>query len=209
MDLMTNDNSQLDDVDIFWGEIAPCEHLVQIYEDDQVYLDSLEGFIAGGLRAGDGVIVIATQAHRDALDQRLIERQIDIAAAKARDQYISLDAEETLAKFMVNGWPDEIIFEKVVSGLLDRARKHGRVRAFGEMVALMWNQGFHGATVGLEHLWHRLCRKEAFSLFCAYPKSGFTDDARISVKNICDTHSRVISGIKNLRPLTSFTHGPQ
>ena len=209
---MTNHNSAeavVDEVEIFWGEIAPCEHLVQIYEDDQVYLDALEGFIAGGLRAGDGVIVIATQSHRDALDQRLLDRQIDLVAARARDQYISLDAVETLAKFMINGWPDEIVFEKVVSELLDRARKHGRVRAFGEMVAIMWQQGFHGATVGLEHLWHRLCQKEGFSLFCAYPKSGFTDDARISVKNICDTHSRIIAGGRNLVPRSRFTHGPQ
>jgi hypothetical protein len=208
--MMTNDNdAMLQDVEIFWGEIAPCEHLVQIYEDDQVYLDSLEGFIAGGLRAGDGVIVIATQAHRDALDQRLLDRDIDIFAARERDQYISLDAVQTLASFMVNGWPDEIIFEKVVSGLLDRARKHGRVRAFGEMVAVMWEQGLHGATVGLEHLWHRLCQKEGFSLFCAYPKSGFTDDARVSVKNICDAHSRVVPGMRNPRAPSGFTHGPQ
>jgi len=40
--------------EVFWGEIAPCEHLVQIYDNDGAFLDSLEGFVAGGLRAGDG-----------------------------------------------------------------------------------------------------------------------------------------------------------
>jgi hypothetical protein len=39
--------------DVFWGEITPCEHSVQIYDDDAVFLDALEGFIAGGLRKGD------------------------------------------------------------------------------------------------------------------------------------------------------------
>lgn len=206
---MLTNNAVLEDLEVFWGEIAPCEHLVQIYADDQVYLDALEGFIAGGLRAGDGVIVIATQAHRDALDQRLLERDIDLVSARESDQYIALDAKETLAKFMVNGWPDDIAFEKVVSELLDRARKHGRVRAFGEMVALMWEQGFHGAVVRLEHLWHRLCKKDGFSLFCAYPKSGFTDDARISVKAICDAHSRVIPGVRRDRGFSRLTHGLQ
>ena len=53
--------------------------------------------------------------------------------------------------------------------------------------------GHQGATVQLEHLWHRLCQKEAFSPFCAYPRSGFTDDAEESMRKICDTHSRVVA----------------
>lgn len=118
--------------DIFWGEISPCEHLVQIYEDGGVFLDALEGFVAGGLRVGDGVITIATS-------ERLMALGVDLDAARARDQYISVDAEETLVKFMVNGWPDEVLFTRTVNELLARARSGGRrVRAFGEMVALMW-----------------------------------------------------------------------
>jgi hypothetical protein len=203
---MKADDAEAESIQIFWGEIAPCDHLVQIYEDDDVYLDSLEGFISGGLRAGDGVIVIATQVHGEAIDRRLKDRGIDIVAARERDQYISLDAHQTLAKFMIDDWPDAVIFENVVSELLSRARKHGRVRAFGEMVALMWERGHHAAVVRLEHLWHRLCEKEGFSLFCAYPKSGFTNDARVSVKAICDAHSRVIPGIRSGRRLVNFAH---
>jgi len=30
---------------VFWGEIAPSDHLVQIYENDDVILDSLQGFV--------------------------------------------------------------------------------------------------------------------------------------------------------------------
>ena len=86
-----------------------------------------------------------------------------------------MDAQETLSKFMVKGLPDEELFTQVVTGLLERARNGGRrVRAFGEMVAVLWSQGHNGATVRLEHLWHKFCQTEAFSLFCAYPRSGFT-----------------------------------
>jgi hypothetical protein len=78
-----------------------------------------------------------------------------------------------------------------------RARQNeGRVRAFGEMVAVLWANGHNGATVRLEHLWHAFCQSEAFSLFCAYPKSGFTQDASTSIKEICATHSKVISGLR-------------
>jgi hypothetical protein len=66
------------------------------------------------------------------------------------------------------------------------------VRAFGEMVALQWARGNSGATHRLEELWHHLCQKDGLSLFCAYPKSGFTQDADVSIKQICETHSKVI-----------------
>lgn len=180
--------------EVFWGEIAPCEHLVQIYQDDGVFLDSLEGFVSGGIMAGDGVVVIATAPHILALENRLTSRGIDVGTAVATNQYICLDAEKTLSHFMIGGWPDEILFERFVRSLLEQAKGEGRrVRAFGEMVALLWAQGNGGATVRLEHLWHRLCRDLSFSLFCAYPKSGFTSDASDSIKEICDTHSRVVA----------------
>lgn len=184
---------ELNEADVFWGEISPCEHLVQIYQDEGVFLDSLEGFIAGGIQAGDGVVVIATPLHLASLNERLTARNIDIASAIRDDQYLTFDAEEALAKFMVMGWPDEDFFRAFVTNILQRAKGNNRrVRAFGEMVALLWARGNTGATVQLEHLWHRLCQEFTFSLFCAYPKIGFTRDASASIKEICDAHSRVL-----------------
>lgn len=193
---MTSDDGRTrGNFDIFWGEIAPCEHLVQIYEEDDVFLDSVEGFVAGGLKAGDGVVVIATDAHLAALEERLAGRGIDVDAAADDDRYIALNAEKTLAGFMVNGWPDEERFEAVITDLLTRARRDGRrVRAFGEMVAVLWARGHNSATVRLEHLWHRFCQAEAFSLFCAYPRCGFTKDADASIREICAAHSRLVPG---------------
>jgi hypothetical protein len=181
--------------EIFWGEISPCEHLVQIYQDDAVFLDTLEGFVAGGLRAGEGVVVIATEPHLAALEQRLLAAGVDLKLATLQDQYIALPAKQTLAKFMMRGWPDDILFDQVVTDLLKRAGKGGRrVRAFGEMVALLWDEGHTGATVRLEHLWHRMCHERGFSLFCAYPRIGFTQGADLSIKEICAAHSKVVHG---------------
>jgi hypothetical protein len=182
-------------IEVFWGEIPPCDHLVQIYDDDAVFLDSLEGFVGGGLRSGDGVVVIATTAHLDILEDRLKGRGIDVDAARIQDQYIALDAEDTLSKFIVKGWPDEDLFTPLVADIIVRAKGNGRrVRAFGEMVAVLWARGQNGATVRLEHLWHRLCREQHFSLFCAYPSIGFTQSLSESMKEICSTHTRIIRG---------------
>lgn len=178
----------------FWGEIAPCEHLVQIYDNDDVFLDSLEGFVSGGITAGDGVVVIATRAHIASLDARMVLRGIDVAGARFEERYIELDAADALSRFMIDGWPDEDLFRDFVLKTLERAGRDGRrVRAFGEMVAILWSQGNNGATVRLEHLWKKLCNDEDLSLFCAYPKSGSTRDVHASMKEIFDLHSRVIS----------------
>jgi hypothetical protein len=180
--------------EIFWGEIAPTEHLVQIYGDDVVFLDSLEGFVLAGLQKGEAVIMIGTPSHRRALETRLTNTELDVVRARNEDQYVPLDAEETLDSFMVSGWPDEERFQKVIAGILTRAGKGGRkVRAFGEMVALMWANGLHGATVRLEHLWHRLCHAHTFSLFCAYPQSCVTQDPHQSMREILTTHTQTIN----------------
>jgi hypothetical protein len=192
----TYPDRQQNEINVFWGEIAPRDHFVQIYEDNAVFLDTLEGFVGGGLRSGDGVIVIATPGNLQALEDRLMGQGIDIPAARSQDQYIPLEADKTLSQFMISGWPDDELFKRVVTELITRARREGRrVRAFGEMVALLWARGDQAATVRLEYLWQGLCNTEAFSLFCAYPKSGFTEDAAASINLLCETHSKVVGGI--------------
>jgi hypothetical protein len=179
----------------FWGEIAPTEHVVQIYEDDQAFLELLEGFVSGGIKAGDCVIVIATAAHLTSLEDRLKKDGFNVFDLALRDQYIPLDAEETLAKFMIGNWPDPNLFRHLLTGLIHRAKRNKRpVRAFGEMVALLWSKGLNGATVQLEHLWNKFCESESFALFCAYPKSGFTENAVESIMHICGSHSKMLAG---------------
>lgn len=177
----------------FWAELSPCEHFVQIYEAEDVFMNTLTDFVGGGLADGQAVVVIATPAHRSELDKRLFATGFNLTAAKYRDQYISLDAHETLAKFMVDGWPDVKLFKEVVRDILDRTRHDDRkLRAFGEMVAVLWAEGRRSATVRLEHLWHQLCSAELFSLFCAYPKAGFTESPSESIAKVCAAHSKVL-----------------
>ena len=59
------------DVDSFFVNTTGCAHVVHLYEKDDVFLDTLEGFVEGGLRAGEVVVLIATSAHLFALDHRL------------------------------------------------------------------------------------------------------------------------------------------
>jgi hypothetical protein len=177
----------------FLGELAPCEHLIQIYEDDGVFLNSLEAFVSAGILANEVTIVIATPSYLDVLSARLLLKGINIDAARGGDLYIPIDANKALAEFMYFGSPDEALFKQFISGLVERA-KGRRLRAFGEMVALLWGQGFKSAKVRLEELWNSFCDDGIYCLFCAYPKSGFAKDSKESIDEICKNYSTVIAG---------------
>ena len=180
----------------FWGEIAPSEHVVQIYENDKVFLDLLHGFVSDGFDAGDCVIVIATPAHLQSLATRLTASGFNLSDLESKKIYFPLEAETMLSKFMINDWPDETLFNQVIANLISKAKADARqFRAFGEMVALLWAKGQIGATVRLEHLWNKFCSRQNLSLFCAYPQSGFTQDTGESVAHICSAHSKMIAGV--------------
>jgi len=178
----------------FWGEMSPCDHVVQIYGDDNVFIDALEGFVGNALREGESAIVIATAPHLHGLEERMHARGIDVERARAERRYVDRLAEDVLERFMVNGWPDEALFVRCVDELLALARGPGgrKVRAFGEMVAILWARGRVAATLQLEIMWTRLCEAQHFPLFCAYPREGFTKNATESIVDICRAHSRVV-----------------
>jgi hypothetical protein len=184
--------------DTFWGKIAPCDHVVQIYETDEIFLNALVGFVGNGINSNDSSVVIATPKHLAALEEKLSGYGLSISALIADSRYIPLDAEETLSGFMVDGWPAEDRFNQTISSILNRARgrNNRKIRAFGEMVAILWAQGNEGATLNLEHLWNNLSHRESFCLFCAYPKVGFTADIKDSIQHICSAHSKIIDGIE-------------
>jgi MEDS: MEthanogen/methylotroph, DcmR Sensory domain len=180
--------------DQFWSTVAHGEHVVQIYENDRGFLDLLMGFVTDGLRKDEGVIVIATPAHLKMLDLALREAGFNVFDLKLRDQFIPLDAHQTLEEFMVNGWPDEILFRHILSQLTARVlRNHKKVRAFGEMVSILWSQVATTATTRLENMWSTCCETELMSVFCAYPRSGFTGDVRHDIMHICGSHHKVIA----------------
>jgi hypothetical protein len=181
---------------VFWGEIAPCNHVLQIYESDAVILASLEGFVLGGFERNESVVIIAAEERLRSLNARLLELGHDLDALQEHSYYIPLNAHECLAQFMVNGWPDEKKFTSFVTSVVKQAkgRNDRKVRAYGEMVAILWAQGNNGATVNLEQLWNKFCASESFCLFCAYPKSGFTQNVNESIDHICSHHTEIISG---------------
>ncbi|HEX8845560.1 MAG TPA: ATP-binding protein [Pyrinomonadaceae bacterium] len=177
-----------------WNGMTETDHFVQFYETDAFLLNSLSKYIGTGLGAGDGCIVVANKAHRDSLERSLNAKGLDMAAASARGQYVSLDPAETLSKFTVDGEPEPRRFAEVIGSAIKRTREgRARVRVFGDMVALLCGQGNHDAAIRLEQMWNDLRRAHSFSLFCAYPMHGFADESLTShLSDICSLHTRII-----------------
>ena len=74
----------------------------------------LTGYVGGGIKAGECSIVIATPAHRSALEKRLADEWESMWGARGlRAGNMDLDAETTLARFMVNRMPDEELFSPI------------------------------------------------------------------------------------------------
>ena len=157
-------------------------------------MSSLSGFIGKAITSGEAAIVVATPEHRDNLDALLHGNGVDVVGARAKGRYLSLDAAETLSKFMVDGVPEPARFNEVLGAVIASVTDgRSRIRAFGEMVALLWAEGNHTAAIQLEELWNDLQKAHSFSLFCAYPMSGLGGEKFSELHgNVCSVHSRVI-----------------
>jgi hypothetical protein len=97
---------------------------------------------------------------------------------------------------MVDDVPDETLFQATLGDMVGRARGGGRrLRAFGEMVGVLWSEGNKDGALKLEHLWTRLQAEQKFPLFCAYSRADLRPNSIESdVQTICAAHSRVVPG---------------
>lgn len=177
-----------------WKGKSEQGHFVQFYDEDAKLLESVSAFLAGGLLRGAACIVIATRDHRIHLGARLRAHGFDIDREIAAQRYIVLDAETVLGTLLVDGQPDPRRFEETVELVIAAAELHyPRVLAFGEMVALLAQDGKHAAALELEKLWNQVALRHAFSLFCAYPRSVFSPHDRGVLENVCAQHSAVVA----------------
>ena len=81
---------------------------------------------------------------------------------------------------MRDGTPDPVAFASVIGAALDDLTGSGPVHAFGEMVALLWDEGNVTAAIELESLWNDLAEHRTFSLYCAYSMSSSRGSRAIS-----------------------------
>jgi hypothetical protein len=190
-----------------WAELLdraePGEHVVQLYgADDQLLCRHVNRYFAEGLRRGDGLILIATGAHSQAILRQLSQASPAAPAAMREGRLVSLDAAETLSRFTYDGWPVKELFQDVVGGVIREVRERsatGKVRAFGEMVGLLWTEGNRPGAIQLENYWNELMRGNGFSLFCGYPIDLFDSEGEMEgLHSLLGTHTHLLAGSTTL-----------
>ncbi|HEX4744828.1 MAG TPA: MEDS domain-containing protein [Candidatus Limnocylindria bacterium] len=177
------------------GTLDRGGHGVELYAYDAQIVDKVARFVAPALEGGSEVaVVIATDKHRRELESELSSRGIDVSGAIRESRYVALDAATTLSKFLVDGQPDPERFAEVIGGAIAKAQtdcKCQHVRAYGEMVALLWLAGRPDAAIAVEKMWNDLARTHSFTLLCGYPISAFDPSQAAEIAEVGKTHSQV------------------
>jgi PAS domain S-box-containing protein len=159
------------------------EHAVRFYQSEAFLSEAVCQFIVEGLAESEHAIIVATPAHRRAFAKQLGAKKSSVTM---------FDAEETLARFMVDDMPSWERFLAVIGPVIEEIAgpERRKVRAYGEMVDLLWQQGKRDAAIRLEEMWNDLRRHHEFSLLCAYAIDTLYKEH--SIAEICRTHSHVL-----------------
>ena len=164
--------------------------MVQLYSDPEFLVEAVCGYLASGLRQGDAAIVIARPEHRELFTAALARQGLYPSPALRL-----LDAETTLGTFMVNGMPQWTAFHGTAGGAIAELRlRYLKVRAYGEMVDILWQRGERNAALRLEEFWNELGTLQTFSLLCAYgidPLEAGSYGAG-ALEAVCKCHTHLI-----------------
>jgi hypothetical protein len=167
-------------------------HDVQFYRSEAYLTRAVVDFLAAGVVAGQPIVVIATEAHRQRFADGLRARGLDIDELSWGRLAVWLDARETLASFMEGDLPNRALFLATVGNVFERLlnnRSYLIVRGYGEMVDLLWKDGNEEGANRLEQLWNELADRYSYSLLCGYsvdnfPQNGCAD----AVRRVCSHH---------------------
>ena len=169
-------------------------HSVQFYQDPDTLCRIVGTFLSEGLQQAQAAIVIATPDHMRFIEHCLRSASHDVDALKRLGDLVTLDARETLDTFMVNAVPDAAAFRHNLGQVIAQAcrgRNLCTVRAYGEMVDVLWKDGLEAAAIRLETLWNQLANTHDFKLLCGYSMGNFYKGA--ALEDIKGQHSHLTS----------------
>jgi len=177
-------------------EAAPRDHIVQLYQDEKFLSRAVCRFAVSAINHGEGVILVPTSAHWNALRPRLEAEGVDVQAAQSCGQLTVIDAHLLLPNFMRNSMPDAPLFLGLAGETIARARggdRFTKVRWWGEMVNVLWERGDVAASMGLEDLFHKLAHDRDIAIFCSFLMDNFDGDVHARMlPRLGQNHSHLI-----------------
>lgn len=184
-----------------WREVLETpgveRHIVQVYRERTFLVGAVAAWIGNGLRAGGGAILACNAQNAEAVLARIEHDGVDVAKARAEGRLVVFDADAFLASFMVGGLPRADRFKpailEAVSGIRQRMRAEGELRAWGEMVDILAKAGNSSGAQALEALWNEVIEATRLRLLCSYELDALHGDAhRGPLEAACAGHSRLL-----------------
>jgi hypothetical protein len=180
---------------------ASHPHFVQFYKaDTPLLVSNVSRYIWEGLANQESAIIIATPEHVADFTRGLADAGCDVTTVVKEKRLLFLDAQRTMARFITDRGPDWTRFEATIQGAIDSLASGTGLRAYGEMVGILWQLGQFSTAVVLEDYWNRFLQSRGFSLFCSYPIDIFdTEFQTCGVEALLCDHSHLLpSGNANL-----------
>src|SRR5256712_663806 len=178
------------------ADAGPRDHIVQLYQDQDLLNRAVCRFAGAALANGEGIILVPTATHWNAFRPRLEAEGVDVEAARERGQLTVVDADELLPRFIRDAMPDSPIFLGLAGDMIGQARAGGRsprVRWWGEMVNVLWERGDVAASMALEDLFDQLGKKHDVALFCSFLMDNFNGDVHTHMlPRLGTNHSHLI-----------------
>ena len=175
---------------------VPCDHIVQLYQDQDFLSRAVCRFAGAALANGEGIILVPTPTHWNAIRPRLEAEGVDVEAARERGQLTVVDADEFLPRFLRDAMPDSPIFLGLAADVIAQARAGGRyqkVRWWGEMVNVLWERGEVAASMNLEDLFDQLAKKHDIAIFCSFLMDNFNGEVHAHIlPRLGTNHSHLI-----------------
>ena len=181
------------DPSLYWALNGPG-HAVHFYDDDEHLQLTVGNFLADGLVIGQPVVSIATQRHTALFAAGLRERGFDVDQLQASRDLTLIDAHYLLDEFTADQIPEADRFRVVVGEILERAGARRRVvRAYGDMVDVLWKDDNTAGALHLEKSWNALASAFHFALLCGYSIGNVMSGQQLAAfEDVCGAHHHVI-----------------
>ena len=181
-----------------------CPHGVHFYDSDHALCQTVARFIAEGVDRHDPVVAIVTPLHHALIVERLLALNVNVRALLTTHALQLLDADDTLSLFMREHGPDGALFHRHIRRVMrnaSEARSCDHVRAYGEMVNVLWQSGRRDHAINLEMLWNELDDID-LSLLCGYEKGGI--ETGVPPDDVLRQHTHMVTSLGHFVPVQAF-----
>ena len=174
-------------------EPSPVRHgPVGFYDGDDYLASAAVAFLLPALLERSLAVAVLTVPHQRAVERELGAAGVDVDAARARGDYLTVDSERLATELVIDGEVDGERFEAATSSLVAAAAtRSGAMRICGDLATVLWDAGQCQAVLELERRWDAVGEPGSLQLLCMYSSAALDRTPMEAFERVCAGHSRI------------------